>query len=97
MLTWELRRLSPIAFDAFMFVLTVLKFWQSRREGLSRPTLNTMVRDGTWAFTLSLGERQWYTSEVPGRMRTHGNTFILILNLVVYNVFLKTLSGVVYL
>lgn len=64
MLTWELRRLSPIAFDAFMFVFTVLKFWQSRREGLSRPILDTMVRDGTWAFILSLGERNGYTSDV---------------------------------
>ncbi|KAL1943889.1 hypothetical protein VTO73DRAFT_3707 [Trametes versicolor] len=35
-----------------------------------------MVRDGTWAFILSL--------------------VILVLNLVVYNVFLKTLPGVAY-
>ncbi|KAL1943890.1 hypothetical protein VTO73DRAFT_3708 [Trametes versicolor] len=46
--------LSPVAFDAFMFALTMLKFRQSRREGLRRPILNTMVRDGTWAFILTL-------------------------------------------
>lgn len=58
LLTRELpHRLSPVAFDATLFVLTILKFRESRLEGLGkRPILDTMVRDGTWAFVLALGE-----------------------------------------
>ncbi|KAI0674463.1 hypothetical protein C8Q78DRAFT_596346 [Trametes maxima] len=46
--------LSPATFDLILFILTLIKFYESRREGLSRlPILDTIMRDGTWAFLLS--------------------------------------------
>ncbi|KAI0646457.1 hypothetical protein C8Q79DRAFT_962741 [Trametes meyenii] len=46
--------LSPATFDLILFTLTLIKFYESRREGLSRlPILDTIMRDGTWAFLLS--------------------------------------------
>ncbi|KAI0635291.1 hypothetical protein C8Q77DRAFT_1255173 [Trametes polyzona] len=47
--------LSPIVFEAGLFMLTMAKFRESRREGLGRrPLLEAIVRDGTWAFVLAL-------------------------------------------
>ncbi|KAI0349764.1 hypothetical protein OH77DRAFT_1525406 [Trametes cingulata] len=48
--------LSPVVFETFLFILTMMKFRESRLEGLSdkRPLLNTIVRDGSWGFVLAL-------------------------------------------
>ncbi|KAI0646419.1 hypothetical protein C8Q79DRAFT_668619 [Trametes meyenii] len=52
--TMLLAWLSPTALEFALFVLTLAKFRESRREGLGRlPILETMVRDGTWAFLLA--------------------------------------------
>lgn len=96
MLSFWLRRLSPVAFDAFMFALTMLKFRQSRREELRRPILNTMVRDGTWAFILTLGESPAITMFLGAHALT-GRAVVMVLNAVIYTVFSETLSGIFYL
>ncbi|KAH9896981.1 hypothetical protein C8Q73DRAFT_436462 [Cubamyces lactineus] len=47
--------LSPMAFETALFVMTVIKFWENRRCPLrKRPILYTIIRDGTWAFALTL-------------------------------------------
>ncbi|KAI0674431.1 hypothetical protein C8Q78DRAFT_1076073 [Trametes maxima] len=52
--TMLLAWLSPTALEFALFVLTLVKFRESRREGLGKlPILETMVRDGTWAFLLA--------------------------------------------
>lgn len=79
-----------------MFALTMLKFRQSRREGLRRPILNTMVRDGTWAFILSLGEPPGITMFL-GACALTGRAVVMVLNAVIYTVFSETLSGIFYL
>ncbi|KAI0674464.1 hypothetical protein C8Q78DRAFT_1076102 [Trametes maxima] len=47
--------LSPVAFELVLFGLTLFKFGESRRQRLGkRPILDTLIRDGTWAFLCSL-------------------------------------------
>ncbi|TBU61169.1 hypothetical protein BD310DRAFT_921648 [Dichomitus squalens] len=47
--------LSPTVFEAVLFAMTIAKFKQSRGEGLGRrPILDTIVRDGTWAFLVGI-------------------------------------------
>ncbi|KAI0746915.1 hypothetical protein C8Q80DRAFT_806462 [Daedaleopsis nitida] len=47
--------LPPAAFETILFVMTMKVFGQSRRDGLGkRPILDTIVRDGTWAYALSI-------------------------------------------
>lgn len=46
-----------MVFETALFVMTIAKFRQSRMEGLGkRPILDTIVRDGIWAYLLSLCE-----------------------------------------
>ena len=48
-------RLSPVAFEAALFIMTLVKFQESRRFGLGRrPILDTIMRDGTWGFVVAL-------------------------------------------
>ncbi|KAI0646458.1 hypothetical protein C8Q79DRAFT_1010084 [Trametes meyenii] len=47
--------LSPVAFELVLLGLSLFKFGESRRQGLGkRPILDTLIRDGTWAFLSSL-------------------------------------------
>ncbi|KAI0659270.1 hypothetical protein C8Q70DRAFT_130608 [Cubamyces menziesii] len=47
--------LSPVAFEAALFIMTLVKFQESRRFGLGRrPILDTIMRDGTWGFFVAL-------------------------------------------
>jgi len=44
---------APIVFQAFLFVLTMVKFTQALKEGWGDvPLMRLLVRDGTWAFIL---------------------------------------------
>lgn len=51
-------RLSSLAFETFLFVLTLVKFFQnvSRSPGGKSSILFIFVRDGTWAFALIFGK-----------------------------------------
>lgn len=56
----ELRngRVTPIVFDTIVFLLTIAKFLQSRREGYGKqPVFDTVVRDGVWAYLVVFGTR----------------------------------------
>ncbi|KAI0336831.1 hypothetical protein GY45DRAFT_1357718 [Cubamyces sp. BRFM 1775] len=47
--------LSPVAFESALFIMTLVKFRESRRFGLGkRPILDTIMRDGTWGFVVAL-------------------------------------------
>lgn len=54
-----------------MFVLTMLKSWNSLRKDQRWPILDTMVRDETWAFSLTRDELFQITCCVNGRACTH--------------------------
>lgn len=48
-------RLSSLAFETFLFALTLIKFFQSISRCRSS-ILFVFMRDGTWAFTLIFGK-----------------------------------------
>jgi hypothetical protein len=49
-------RASSLAFETLLFVLTLLKFYQSiARSFREQSIIGTFVRDGTWAFALIFG------------------------------------------
>ncbi|TBU26169.1 hypothetical protein BD311DRAFT_740784 [Dichomitus squalens] len=55
LVVWYGNKLSPTVFEAVLFAMTIAKFKQSRGEGLGRrPILDTIVRDGTWAFLVGI-------------------------------------------
>ncbi|THH12827.1 hypothetical protein EW146_g7330 [Bondarzewia mesenterica] len=47
--------MAPLALDALLFALTMIKFHQSLHEGWARaPWISQFMQDGVWAFALPL-------------------------------------------
>ena len=54
-----LLRLSSLAFETFLFALTLIVFFRVvRREYGKSSIIHVFVRDGTWAFALIFGKTQ---------------------------------------
>ena len=87
-------RLSSLAFETFLFILTLIKFFQSiSRERTS--ILFVFVRDGTWAFALIFGKCltsfMYCVLTHPG----HG-TVAMLLNMLMYKLNKTPLAGMGY-
>ena len=53
----NIYRVSSLAFETLLFVLTLVKFSQSvARSFREQSIVGIFVRDGTWAFALIFGE-----------------------------------------
>lgn len=66
-LTCITDRLSSLAFETFLFALTLIKFFQSISRCRSS-ILFIFMRDGTWAFTLIFGK---LSTSCPDITRAH--------------------------
>lgn len=52
-----LNRIPPLIFEAIVFILTMIKFYESIEDGTCHtPVLLKFMADGIWAFALPLGK-----------------------------------------
>ena len=84
--------IASLAFEAFLFTLTVFKFALSVSSGdREHSVLTLFMRDGTWAFAMIFGAITllyvWHVSE-------HPRAVAMVLNLFLYKVVTTPLVGI---
>ena len=65
MLTVTGDRIASLVFETFLFALTLYKFYQSVAKYFGKQSvLYVFIRDGTWAFALIFGRKEYASRKV---------------------------------
>lgn len=82
-------------FETFLFVLTLVKFYQSVARNFGKHSiLYIFVRDGTWAFALIFG---MFCHPILGRAHLMFPPVAMLLNMLMYKLANSPLVGMGYL